>query len=265
MLSRIRIIDLGIAALAVISLFAFEAPRARAGDLPFDTSQYQDALKLADEAFAKGIIKTMGLLSMHRPYQGAATLGSSSAFEIGAEATFVRLPDDFGVALKAAGAPALTTPAIPVPRILLEKGLGENANLGFSYIAYKFFKIYGADFQVSLLKPEEQPWWSLRFTYSMARVSYITAQTFSPQLIVSRPMDFADPYLGLAFIYVNGSFLFDLPQLGSSVEAESSAYSASGIVGVKLRMPGLGIKLALEGSYNISGAHTMGLSTGLGF
>ncbi len=236
-----------------------------AQDAPFDLAQFQNLTRIMDKDVVNSFVKTVGLLSMDRPYQAASPLGRESSWELGLQVTMVKLNDEFKQKLKDINGPALEIPAVPMGYLQLQKGLGENANIGVSYFKYKIFRAIGGHLQVTVLKPEEAPLWALRLTYSSAQVGFVNATTWAPQLVTSRPLDFAEPYLGVGLAYNTGGYKIEIPQLGVNESVRGSAVSGFAFTGVKFKVPAIGLKLGVEGAFSSAGAHSMGLATGLVF
>lgn len=262
------------AALAVL-IALLNAGSARANtSLPLDPSQFTNPSQLIEGPIANGIITTVGQLADDRPYEPATPLGSSLGLDLGVELTLVKIPDAFNNALASVGMSQSFTviPSIPLPKINIHKGWTNRADLGFSGVQYLNYKIYGGDLKLVVYNPDESEGgltWALRFCYSYASIGFVTTNTYTPQILVSRKLEFADPYMGLGYQLVRGKIDFNV-QVNSSVpsipiDASGGGGAALGFVGVSMRMPGLGIRVTLEGAYNTGGASTMGTKVGIGF
>lgn len=246
-------------------------PHAQAQvDLPFDPSLFSEISELVVGDAPEVIIRSVGLATDHRPYEPATPLGTSIGLDLGIEATLVKLPDEFSTALQNAGLTSTTAPpSIPLPRILIHKGIGNRVDIGLSWIGYRDYKIYGGDFKVVLSKPDEGLTWALRLNYARSKISFVKTQTFTPQLLVSRKLAFADPYMGIGYQWSKGSITVPIPlpapfdSLTQDVTAEATGKSFMSFLGVLFVLGPTGIRIGLEGSYNASGHHTLGTKVGL--
>jgi hypothetical protein len=262
--------------LALLALAAATPRPARAlGLLPFDPSLLADSSQA--DAVLKPIIKTVGIYGDHRPYEPATPLGIHAGVDISVEATLVKLPDDL-LALQGNSSSATAVP-LPSLKLHLHKGLGEFVDIGGSMIMLSGSHIYGADLKVVIAQPAEGPTWALRLCYAstslaLTGISFdtlsvsgnISTSTLTPQILISRELDFADPYLGIGYEYVQGSASVTPPapiptqQLGSATASSFMAFT-----GVSIRIPRTGVRLTLEGSYSSAGMDTLGTKIGFSF
>ncbi|MGK5085807.1 hypothetical protein WDW37_21165, partial [Bdellovibrionota bacterium FG-1] len=103
-------------------------------------------------------------------------------------------------------------------------------------------------------------------------------KTFSPQLLVSRQMEFADPYLGIAYSYATGVADADIVGIINSVTGvgtetiplpslhkTGSAQGAMAFGGISLKLPRSGARMTLEFSYSTAGTNTLGTKIGMAF
>ena len=164
---------------------------------------------------------------------------------------------------------------------MVHKGFGDRLDIGISAIAYQGQSIYGGDVKVVLYQPEEGPTFALRMSYAAGAFSYTTSaaelavntQTYKPELIVSKKLDFADPYIGVGYQIIRGSIDIGIPVpiQGPGIPAEITGSAngqgsgAVGIIGVGLRVPGLGLKLTMDEEYSTIGAHALGVAIGFMF
>ncbi|MBI3534583.1 MAG: hypothetical protein HY072_03735 [Deltaproteobacteria bacterium] len=123
--------------------------------------------------------------------------------------------------------------------------------------------------QVTVYQPSEGPTYAIRLCYAASSLGFAKTKTLSPQVLVSRRVNFADPYLGVSFQYTLGSIeipieLEDGTQVGTLKGTEhASAWNA--FLGIQLKAPNLGLQLTLEGSYSTVGMHTLGTKFGFSF
>jgi len=242
-----------------------------------------------------GVIKLIGLGTDHRSYESASPLGTNIGLDLGAEVTLAKIPEDFEKGLDdlitsinlatgntetKSGSTALgNIPAIPVPRLHLHKGIGQSAGLGLSYIRYKDYRIIGGEIKVVVAQPEEGLTWSARLSYSNTRFNIpldkykilIKTQTITPQILASKRIDFADPYIGVGYQISSGNLDITVPftyqgytfQLDGKSKAKASGLIA--FTGLAFRADVIGLALVLEGSYSSAGVHTLGTKVGFSF
>lgn len=280
----------------VLALFAFAAGAAseRAHALGLDSLGF-DPNSLVSDDVVKSLTNFMAFGAQHRPYEPATPLGVSVGLDVSLEVTLFKVPSSFFESLASVGLPMGTEiPSLPIGKLHLHKGFGDTVDLGGSILYYKDYKLIGGDIKFVIIQGEEGPTWALRFCYTYTDVKFsggdsgadinLSTKTFSPQLLVSRQMEFADPYLGLGLEYGSGAvdatvtvpadILAQLPA-GVPIPADSvppqslhktaSAYGAYLFGGVSLRVPRSGLRFTIEGSYNTAGTSTLGLKTGFTF
>lgn len=233
-----------------------------AGVIPSSLNNPNQLAPLADV-----FIKSVGLVTAHRPYEPATPLGSQIGLDLGVEITLLKAPSELADALTQLGA-NLPIAVLPIPRFHLHKGLGEWAEFGVALISFHGYRIYGGDFKVAVSMPSEGPTWALRLGYSDTKMEWVSTRTWSPQLLVSRKLDFADPYLGLGWSFSTGHI--DYPLTFNGVSLGSLHYDGKGssfgsFIGIQFKVPSLGLRIVLEGSYSAQGAHGIGTNIGFGF
>jgi hypothetical protein len=246
--------------------------------LPLDPSQFVDTSAL--EPVASEIIKTVGMLGDHRPYQPATALGVAAGVDLSVELTLMKIPDSFKEALTGAGlsSGASIPPVLPSPKLHIHKGLGEKFDVGASLFYFRGYKFIGGDMKLVVSEPEiEGPTVALRFCYTAATIGFVQSKTYTPQVLMSRAMSFADPYIGLGYQYVTGVLDFEkTATYDPGPPAEPVAYTFRqtftgrggamlAFFGVAIRPPNLGIKLTIEGAYSSAGANSLGTKFGFAF
>ena len=173
-------------------------------------------------------------------------------------------------------------PSLPLPRLHIHKGLGENFDLGLSGFWLTGNYLIGGDLKFVLIEGEEGLTWAFRFCYAYNKVTVesinAVTKTYAPQILVSRKMEFADPYLGLGVAYAMGSVEadfteqiaaeipagFPVPDIGK-FEKTARAYGGQLFGGVSLKVPNSGLRLTIEMSYNTVGTSTLGVKAGFTF
>src|SRR6185437_14137216 len=99
----------------------------------------------------------------------------------------------------------------------------------------------------------------------------LSTKTFKPEIIVSQPLDFAEPYLGIGYAPTHGTLSFGMPlpppspipSVSGSTDASGSEFLA--LIGLSLKPPGGGIRLVVDGEYSTVGADSLGLKFGFNF
>jgi len=212
-----------------------------------------------------------GVLSQHRPYQGATPLGTLPGLDAFLEVSLVQVPQGLIDELAASGLGAtLPLRTLPVAKLHAHKGIYPRVDIGASYFRLLKYRIYGGDLKWAVWLPDEGPTVALRLCYSNASLDYLTSETWSPQIVVSRKLDFAEPYLGLEYTWISGGIHGKQIQDVSGTPVEIAididgirATSASAFMGLNLRVPVVGLKLGIEGAYSFVKAHSLGVQLGL--
>ena len=245
---------------AILALVLFFSP-SEALTAGFGQGAFSNLALLQSGSLTQPLIKTVGLALDNRPYEPATPLGVKIGLDIGVEAAIARVPDDFRDALTQAGfSGGSSLTILPVARILVHKGIGERVDLGGSFMGYQGYRILGADLKIALYNPTEGPTWAIRICYSSASLGIIDTKTWTPQLLISRKMDYADPYIGVGYQYVNGSVNLAIPVGPITVPYTSAATATAvtGFLGVGFVFPPLGLKLTLEGTASNQGTNILG-------
>ena len=231
---------------------------------------------------ANETIKMLGIYIVHRPYSGATSVSESNGLDFGIEATLVKIGDGLVNDLKADGlissSTSNTPPAVPMAKIHFRKGFGEWFDIGLSGLYYRGQEILGGDLKFVLHHPEEGLTWALRLGYTHASVPYAyikSCDIFSPELVVSRPLYFSEPYLGIGGRYITGTIsvpfntgAINVPSVPNSFNVSKSGSGSTGyaFTGVYFRIFGAqGLRLGIDGTFDLSGYHTVGAIVGLGF
>ena len=264
----------------VFSIFFTLVQNANAGLLNFNLLNPNDLNSALPQNVADGVIKTFGIYTVHRSYQGASPLILSNSVDLFVEGSMVKFGDALANALDANGIPSSSIkniPAAPALKLHLVKAINERADLGFSGIFVGPQHIYGFDLKIILSNPEEGITSALRIGYTVSHVpiSYVTScKVWSPELVFSRKLYYAEPYLGFGARFISGTLEvpFSLPAIGPvpaqnfTLTKDGSGITEYAFTGVYFRILGAqGLRLGLEGSFDFSGFHTMGAVVGLGF
>lgn len=270
----VRKVSVGVALVAA-SVLIFSASSFASFSL--SPSSFSNPGALLDSSVASPIIKTIGLATDHRAFEGAAGLGTDFGFDVSLQAMMVKLPEEFRTALTSAGMGSLPLQIIPVARINAHKGIGERLDLGFSWVMFREIQIVGFDCKVVFIKPEEGPTWAFRLNYTQSKLDFtesgadlaVHTRTFKPELLVSQKLDFAEPYLGIGYELVHGdlSVKIPLPSPLPSIDETVSGHGGGGVafMGLALRAPGIALRLVIDGEYSTVGAHSLGAKFGFNF
>jgi len=247
-----------------------------------------------DTTTASAFVKTVGLCMDNRSYQPATTQGGNVALDIGIETSLVQPPSDLGTAFGSlsgsSSSSSSSIPIIPSLKLSLHKGFGERFEIGgsvlptlssFQYIGGSL--LLGFDAKFVIYQPEEGLTWAIRgsYNYNNLTVNYsgmtiaIKSATITPQLLVSRKLDFADPYIGLGLQYTWGSISATVPVPVPeglpvaippyTLESNGSGYNAFLFIGVAMRIPTVGFKITLEGAYSPFGMNYIGTKISFSF
>jgi hypothetical protein len=261
------------------ALFLLRGPSAFAalGGLPFDL----DPGSLVSDDVIHQVVRMVGLGMDHRAYEGATplSLNSQAGFDVGLEATLVKVPDTLFTALESSGfaGGASPVPSLPVGKLNLHKGMGDFVDVGGSFFYLSRIKVFGGDIKVNVFRSDEGPTFAFRFSYTYADMKVteinISTKTFTPQLLLSKRMDFAEPYLGVGAQYTTGVVDAVIPSpvpLPPGVEIPAvkktgKAYGGLVFGGVSLRMPHAGLRITIEGAYASAGTSALGTKVGFSF
>jgi hypothetical protein len=240
------------------------------------------------------LIKSLEVLTAHRPYQGASPLWAKGflGFELGAEAVLVKMPNSLISAL-GGGSSSLTI--LPAAKIHVAQGIGPWADVSVSGLWYNGTGLIGGGLKILLWKPEEGPVLAARVGYNytnfdIARLGLfqisltgadasntsfaLRTHTITPQFVLSKRMSFAEPYLVAGLVLGTGWVAFSTTlsnaQAGVSqtVTTQSTPVTSLGfeaITGIIFRVPLLKMKIALEGGYSSLGMPNLGAQFGFAF
>ncbi len=244
---------------------------AHALDLPIDPNDYIDPSKLIGPDIANPIIKTIALMTQHRPMDPATPLGKMPGVDLGLQTHIVLVPNDFWAAINKTGlvAGAPTTGGLPVAKGIIHKGLGDRAGIGFSGFKLGGQYIWGGDFKLAFSRLDEGPTWALRVCYTSTKLGFVRTKTWSPQLVVSKRLEFADPYMGIGFVTGSGKIEIpvSVPALNykTVLTAEGKATDWQAFMGIRFVVPFIGLLMTPEFTYSRSGATAIGLLIGLSY
>jgi len=214
------------------------AHRGEAGLLPLDLSTLTHP-----ESVVERLTETLGTLTGARPLSPATPLNSALGLEVGAEATLLLAPSSFWELLGSSPSP------LPAAMLQVQKKLSPFSTLGLHGLVFQGIRIYGGSFSAHFLQPEEGPFVTGRFTFSWSQISVLMTRNWGAELLASRDLGFADPYLGLGAHILSGTVTLDSGIPGFSLEASSLLFNLRAFGGVQFKIPALGAALTLEGEY----------------
>jgi hypothetical protein len=230
-------------------------------------SRFLPELEETTQQLTRSLVATVGFGFDHRPLRPATALGKRT--ELGIEASGAKFPSALGPALESVGFDNyqyLEEGVVPAPKLFLKRGLGPRLSVGISGLKYSEILIYGFDLQTTLREPEEGLNVALRLGYNRAEVLYMKTHTWSPSLLISRALEFADPYLGIGYQYARGDLEAEfepLPGVTTKLRDSATASSLNLWLGTQFRPESLGVVLALEGGYSTGDMHWLGFRMGI--
>ena len=268
---------------ALFFLLGMSAPVTQAGLLDFNYINPNDLGSLVPQSVTNEAIKMFALYACHRPYSGATAITKTNTLDLNIEATLVKLGDGLITALNSNGIKTSNTvlPGVPFASLNLRKGFNDSFDVGISILTYKGQSIFGGDLKFVLYDEEEGPSIAMRLGYTYINLPYayvVHTSVFNPEFVMSRRLSFAEPYLGVGFRYFTGALSVPVAAVNSPIPntpplIPSFTISASGsgtdeyaFTGVYFRILGSqGLRLGIEGSFDVSGYHTIGGVFGIGF
>lgn len=229
-----------------------------------------DISDLVSQPLLKELTRFIGALTAHRPYQGATPLGKAAGLDVFVELSLAQTSSRLIRELQNNGITAdFSTRTLSVPKLHLHKGMGPRLDLGVSYLGYREYKMYGADLKWTPILPAEGITVAYRLCLSRTAFSYVTAHTLSTQVLASRKLGFAEPYLGAEYSRyhgrVKGSEVKDVLGVPTLITVNANNIHSDGgstFLGLSLRVPRLGLKIAVEGTYSFIQAHSLGATFG---
>ncbi len=240
-------------------------------------------------AIANSVVSSVGLAMDHRSYEPATALGTAVGIAMGIEVTLVQPPTSLGAALGSLASPGggsstVAVPILPSTKFHMSKGFGSSVDIGISFlppvstlplIGGSLF--IGGDIKWVVYSQEEGPTWAVRASYNMNNLTYkisgqtltVNTNTVSPQILISKKLTFADPYIGLGLQYSFGSLSIPNPLSAligpASFSAKGSAIGAVFFCGVDIKVPNAGLRITIEGEYSPIGLNSLGTKIGFGF
>lgn len=248
-------------------MFLFIAPVEGRSGLITDTlgltqTEITDKLGITKDlqSLASALQSSVALGMDSRSFEPATTLGTSLGIDLGIDVVVSKPNGNVQNLLTtiSQGSPSDSSMLIlPSLRLRLNKGLSENVEIGASYLPAMNLKYIGGSSSLGfegklvIFRPVEGPVWALRLSYMTNDfiLKYnplqveVNTTTLTPQLIISQPFEWANPYLGAAFQYstgtVNGELL--IPQLvADPIELTTNSATATAVYffgGLTMKVP----------------------------
>jgi hypothetical protein len=247
------------------------------------------------------IIDTFSLALDQRALMGTKPLGPTG-FAFGIDVIAASAPQSFnqavnsikggakvsesGVSLNTSSSSSTWLPPIPQARLFVFKGITDRLDLGLTLLPniVKMAKV--PDLQLAFLasvelryllyQPEEGVQVGFRAAYNLNSIRFgissttiaLTSHTITPGLLISKPFDFADPYIGISWQYATGSLTMNAQiydQIVAKISKSSSTTAWNFFGGILLRVPGLNLIIVPEGSYSPSKMHALAVRVGFMF
>ncbi len=254
--------------LSGILFFSLISP-AKAFDLSLlDLSSLNN---LIPQDIANETTKAFGILLSHRPYQGAVSIAENDAAEFKLELTLVKVGDGLLNALSANGVSGTSlqnVPSLPVPKAHLRKAFGPKVDVGISGLFYLGQYIAGGDLKYNFYQPEEGLGAAFRLGYTTVhapRLNVKSASVITPELVFSRRLSAAEPYIGIGGRLISGTISVTFPDPIGTLEKSGSGTTSYAFTGVNFVIGSKGLRLALEGTYDLSGYSSIGTMFGVAF
>jgi len=282
---------LGAAAVLAVSLMSSEGRAASLfGVVNFSSST------------AVHFANSVGIAMDHRAMEAATGIAAYGAgFDIGLGVSAMKGNDDFTSAMSdLGGGSSFSLPVIPAVAINVHKSTGSRVDFGATWVSIPSsgsipfsLSMLGFDLKYVIWQPEESPTWALRLSYgqstfglplssqSMSIPVYgtvsgsvnLTVMTYSwtPQLLVSRRLEWAEGYIGIgyhiptAIVKVDASFSPPMDSQNVSATERGTGGAFEAFTGLSMRMPLIGIHLTMEGWYSAVGAPGLAVKLGTSF
>lgn len=235
------------------------------------------------------VVTTVGTVLDHRAFEPATGLGTRLGLDIGFGVNLVQLPVSLKTAFQDQGFNFSLPPFLPgITELNVHKGLSDSIDVGGSYLSFHGYTVWAFDFKWVFFHPEEGLTWAVRVSRTSTHLpigsaSYVVAipqappvtasleldldtVTWNPEIVVSKQLGYADPYMGVGFrgvtgkINVTNNLGIDIPGL-TSVDGGGSSLLA--FIGLSMRVPNLGLRLTLEGGYSPAGYNSIGTKVSL--
>ena len=252
-MKRYKVIGKLFAVLAVFSNFTVPTTHA------VDSFTFSDLSALTNEATAT-LLKTFAYGADFRAYQPASSLGTSLGIDIGIEVTLIDISSGFTQILALIGnTSAFAATSVPLPRLVIHKGLPWGVDLGFSWIGFQGDSLLGFSGKWTFLNPGMASV-AGRVSYTKADISFLETTTITIDVLASVKAFIIEPYVGLGLQLGSGSF--DLTVNGAAIPAPAGVSTEASFSAMRFFI-GVPVKL---GFLHITGEYgkTFGAGSSLG-
>ncbi len=255
---------------------------------------------------SSALVSGLATLWDHHPYEPATALradGESLGIDFGLETTMMRMPTGLSSLLGSGISIPLIFPGPISPDLKLQFhiGLGKRVDLGVSTLWFPALASLGipigltsvgGELKIVVWSQEEGPTIALRFCYTWSMLyltmsgtdtssaplvfnynisAFVIPQSFTPHVLISKKLSFADPYIGAAFQLTFGGYgtsqvitetTTSQTQTASTWTLGSLSYAGIAYIGLKMVIPGVHIMLVPEMAYSTAGSYTVGMKIG---
>ncbi len=233
--------------------------------LALDVSSFSAPLQLLTDQAAQATAKTLGLGVEFKPLSGIDPPSGPIGFEIGVSAQVAKIPDDFRAMLVAAGYTDTIPFALPGAMVHLGLRLGSLAAVEAGYLKVNQYKLTGIAVKIKIIDPEEGFGAAIRLAYSDNDLDIISSKTWTPAILMGAKLDFAEPYVGVAYSMATSKIEVPITAAGFtqtfSASGKSNGVSAFG----GLLFNATIIQIAFEGTYSMAGVSGLAARVGVAF
>lgn len=227
-----------------------------------ETFDYSNAGALTN-AYAKTMIETVGIAADHRSLSPATPLGMVIGLDVGVVVSGVVVPDEFNAAMNAVGNSQTIPSLLPLPRLLISKGLPLGIDLGASWVGYDGNSILGGEVKWAFLDNAALPTLAARVGYTKAEIAFLETKTWKFDVVASKKFAVIDPYVGLGMQAVSGTVNFPAGDLSPGVESSQSTTAGHVYIGLPLTLAVL--RFAAEYDMSFAGYNTFSTKFALSF
>jgi len=203
------------------------------------------------------LVKEAGMVIAYRGIAPAEP-GGLTGFDIGAEASFIKIDNDlWDEVLDSNDVPSY----LPVPRVHVRKGLPFGIDLGASYsmVPSSNIKVIGGEIQYAIMDGSMAlPALALRGHYSTLRgVDDLDLETYGADVVLSKGFLFLTPYIGAGVMRTDGEYTGNVVALQN---LDESLTTQRVFGGVQIAMALL--RITLDAEYSEVPVYTAKVSLG---
>ena len=204
------------------------------------------------------LVKEAGTVIAYRGVAPAEPQGIFPGFDIGIEASFVKIDNTlWEEVLESNDVPSY----LPVPRVHVRKGLPLGFDLGASYamVPSSNIKVIGGELQYAIMDGSAAlPALALRGHYStLLGVDDLDLETYGADAVLSKGFLFLTPYVGVGVLRSDGEYTGNEPSLQNLDESETTQRVFGG---VQIAMALL--RITLDAEYSEVPVYTAKVSLG---